>query len=183
MNCGENQIILVQDWHACPIACGVRGVECELCEESLARRIAARNLLKLNEVRASRRSILMDALKMWLVPEPSPPQFSRPARSVRAKGDDSIDEGAPIVASSKRRISFDQGTDRVRCLGHAIERALRRTRPHAGNKLHHAEPRHPIARVLDKTQERQNVFDVSCVKKSEATEFHKRDVASGQLHF
>jgi len=60
----KDQIILVKKWYACLIAGCVRRIEGELRQEPLARRIAARDLLELNEVRAPRGGILVNALEM-----------------------------------------------------------------------------------------------------------------------
>src|SRR5207244_1583153 len=64
----EDEIILVEQRRAGQIARRVRRIEGELGQELLARDVAGRDLLELDEIGAAQRGILVDALEMRLVP-------------------------------------------------------------------------------------------------------------------
>ena len=131
----KDQIILVKKWYACLIAGCVLRIEGELRQEPLARRIAARDLLELNEVRAPRGGILVNALEMGFVPEaralspagqPAPPAY----RSVTVSTKDrqlSAARGGADTSASARIGSPDH---------HVVEYALRRSRSDARRQVH-----------------------------------------------
>ena len=74
----EDQIVLVEQRHAGLVAGRVRRIERQFGEEALARRIAAGDLLELDQVGAARLGVLVDALEMRLVPQPRALELGRP---------------------------------------------------------------------------------------------------------
>ena len=68
MNGRKDQIVLVEAWHASLVAGGIWRVEREFGQKLFAARVAARDLPKLHEVALADGGILVDALKMRLVP-------------------------------------------------------------------------------------------------------------------
>jgi hypothetical protein len=149
------------------VARGVRGIKCELCQESFPRRIAARNLLELDEVIAPCDGILVDAIKLRLVPEPGPLKFCGPPGHARAQLSDCLDEGLPIVARTGRRRRIGERADRLGCLNDVIEHAFCRGRTNTLDQLHQPEAGDPVARVLNKAQEGQQIFDMRGVEEFE----------------
>jgi hypothetical protein len=109
----KDQIILVKKWYACLIAGCVLRIEGELRQEPLARRIAARDLLELNEVRAPRGGILVNALEMGFVPEARALKSGRPAGAAGVQVGDGFYEGPPVVRGSWRRGYVGERSDWV----------------------------------------------------------------------
>ena len=72
MDGGEDQIILVEQRHTGLVAGGIWRIERQFGEETFARRIAAGNLLELQQIGLAGVGILMNALEMRLVPEARP---------------------------------------------------------------------------------------------------------------
>ncbi len=70
---------------------------------------------------------------------------------------------------------------RIGGLRHGVERARRRRRADAGEKLQHAEAGDPVARILGEAQHRQHVLDVGGVEEFQAAIFDEGDVAAGEL--
>ena len=77
--------------------------------------------------------------------------------------------------------SVGKRRERIGAVGHAVEHALRRRRPDAGQELQHAEAGDAVARVLDEAQQRQHVLDVRGVEELQPAELDERNVAAGQL--
>ena len=84
MDGGEDQVILVQQRDARLVGGRVRRIQGQVGQEPLARRIAGRDLLQLQQVSQPDVGILVDALQMGLVPKPRAAKFGRPARLARA---------------------------------------------------------------------------------------------------
>ena len=61
------------------VTCSVGRVEGEFGEEALTGRVAASDLLELDEVVTASHGVFMDALEMWFVPEAGTLQFGWPA--------------------------------------------------------------------------------------------------------
>ena len=76
----QDQIVLVEQRHAGLVAGRVRRIERQFGQEALARRIAAGDLLELDQVGAAGLGILVDALEMRLVPQPRAFEIGRPVR-------------------------------------------------------------------------------------------------------
>ena len=179
----KDQIILVEQRHARLVARRVRRIERELRQEPLARGIAARDLLELQEIGAPHDGILVNALEMRFVPEARALEFGRPAGAAGVQVSDGRDKGRPVVAGAGRRGRIAERADGISRLRHVVEHALRRSRSDARHQLQHAEARDAIARVLDETQQRQHVLDVGGLQEFEAAELHEGNIAAGQFHF
>src|SRR5258706_15980401 len=65
----EDQVVLVEQRDSRLVAGRIGRIERQLGEEALARRIAARDLLKLDQIGASGLRVLVDAVEMGLVPQ------------------------------------------------------------------------------------------------------------------
>src|ERR1700751_3977122 len=68
MNGRKDQIILVEQRYTGLVGGRVRRVERQFCQETLPRRIPARDLFKLDQVGASRHDVLMQSFEMRFVP-------------------------------------------------------------------------------------------------------------------
>ena len=55
--------------------------------------------------------------------------------------------------------------------------------PTPGKQLHDTEAGHPVTRILDEAQQRQQVLDVRGVEELQPAELHEGDVAACQLDF
>ena len=178
----QDQIVLVEQRHAGLVAGGVRRIERQLGEEALARRIAAGDLLELDQVGAAGLGILVDAVEMRLVPEPRAFEVGRPVRAAdvgdgaRRKSFQSSPARGGAGASRQRR-------DRIGAAGHVVEHALRRGRADAGHQLQQPEAGDAVARVLDEAQQRQHVLDVGGVEEFQPAELDEGNVAAGQFDF
>lgn len=69
MDGGQDQVVVFLQRHARLGAGDIGRVECDLGQEGLTRRIGDDDLLKLQQVGATRVSILMDALQMRIIPD------------------------------------------------------------------------------------------------------------------
>src|SRR3954464_15509061 len=96
---------------------------------------------------------------------------------------DSRNECFPVLAGARRRRCVCKRSDRIGAISQIIEHPLRRTGTDTGNKMHQPKAGNTIARVLDETQQRQYILDVSGIEKLQTTKLDKWDVAAGQLEF
>src|SRR5215831_2328259 len=102
MNSREDQIILVEQRQAGLIAGRVRRIERQFCQETLPRRIPARNLFKLDQVGAPHQSVLMQPFEMRFVPPMGALEFSRPAAPSTAQVADHLDKCLPFLGRARR---------------------------------------------------------------------------------
>ena len=91
-------------------------------------------------------------------------------------------ESGPIL------LRCDWGPETARCSTKVLpsgllEKAPCGRRAKTRQELENAEPGNAIGRVLDNPEHTQDVFDVSCLQKSQAAELHEWDVAPGELDF
>src|SRR4051812_9606443 len=96
---------------------------------------------------------------------------------------DGPNERIPVLAGARRHRCLCKRSDRIGAVGQMIEHPLRRTGTDTGNKMHQPVACNTIARVLDETQQRQYILDVSGIEKLQTTKLDKWDVAAGQLEF
>src|SRR5438046_2973147 len=96
---------------------------------------------------------------------------------------DGRNERIPVLARARRRRCVCKRTDRIGAVSQIIEHQLNRTGTDTGNKMHPPKAGDTIARVLDETQQRQYVLDMSGIEKLQTTKLDKWDVAAGQLEF
>ena len=112
----EDQIVLVEQRHAGLVAGGVRRVERQFGQEALARRIAGRDLLELQQVGLADRGVLVDAFEMRLVPAARPLELGRPAgcalRRARCSASTKPGQSAPR-ARRRRECGRARRTDRA----------------------------------------------------------------------
>ena len=106
MDGGEDEIILVKQRHAGLIAGRIGRIKREFGQETLARGIAAGNLLKLNEVSAPCAGVLVNSIEVRLVPKAGALEFSRPAGAAQAQIGDGFNEALPVVPGTGRRGRF-----------------------------------------------------------------------------
>ena len=181
MDGGEDQVVLVEQRRSRLVAGGVRRVEGELGQEALAARIAGGDLLELEKVVAPDDRVLVDALQMRLVPQPHPLHLRRPSRAPAAQVAGKRREVRPVGRRPRRRPPGRERRAGLRPLRQPVEHLRRVRRADAGEKLQHAEARHPVARVLGEAQQRQHVLHVRRIEELEPAVLDERDVAPGQL--
>src|SRR5215469_5165763 len=145
MNGRKDQIILVEQRQAGLIAGRVRRIERQFCQETLPRRISARNLFKLDQVGAPHQSVLMQPFEMRFVPPMGALEFSRPAAPSTAQVADRLDKCLPFLCRARRRRRIEQRPDWICRPDHMVEHSPRRRRSHAWDELHHAESRDAVA--------------------------------------
>src|SRR3989442_559748 len=160
MNGRKDQIVLVEPWHASPVAGAIRRVEREFSQKSLAAGVAGRDLPKLYEVALADGGILVDALKMRRVPAADEIKLGRPARRLPVHKLYGVNKGGPILHCGRGRCEIAQSAHWVAVLGHSVDHARGGGRSDARQKLDHAESRDAVARVFSPAQEREHVFDV-----------------------
>ena len=122
---------------------------------------------------------------MWLVPkrrtrsnsagQPAAPD-AQPDAPFRQRPANARPRAAGGLNIGKRR-------DRIGAAADAVQHALRRCGPDAGQQLHDTETGDPITRIFREAQQRQHILDMRGFEKFQTAEFHERDVAAGQLHF
>src|SRR3984893_17292936 len=110
----ENQIVLVEQRHACLVARRVRRIERKFGQETFPGGIATRDLLELDQIGLTCAGILVDEVKMRFVPEARPLQFRRPPRSARVQIANCFDEGGPDSSGPWRRWRADKSNNRLR---------------------------------------------------------------------
>ena len=181
MDGGQNEIVIIEQRHAGLIAGGIGGIERQLGQESLARRITGGDGFQLDQIGAARRRILMDAIEMRLVPAARQFEFGGPAGAAGFDLADHVDEAAPVMRRTWRRWRQRKGHDRIGRRDDVIQRLLRRGRPDAGQQLHQPEAGDAITRIFDEAQQRQHVLDMGGVEKFEAAEFDERDIPARQF--
>ena len=98
MDCGQDQIILVEQRHARLIAGRVRRIEGQFRQETFAGRITGGDLLQLQEIGQPDGGILMNAVEVRLVPASRQLDLGRPGGMACADGLERGDEGSPVVA-------------------------------------------------------------------------------------
>src|ERR1700738_5711177 len=76
----KDQIILVEQRHACLVTRRIRRIERKFGQETLPGRIATRDLLELDKIGVTGAGVLVDAIEMRFIPEARPLQFRRPPR-------------------------------------------------------------------------------------------------------
>ena len=81
----KDQVILVEQRHACLVARRVQRIEREFGQETLPGTITVRDLLELDQIGVTCPGILVDAVEMRFMPEARPLQFRRPPRSARVQ--------------------------------------------------------------------------------------------------
>ncbi len=181
----EDQIILVEQRHAGLIAGGVRRIERQFGQEPLARRIARRDLLELQQVGlpqswrlrecvrdAARTSAARSSISAGQPARPSRRCLERiatkPVQSSPERGGAGISESAAIGSE----LSAIRSSTRCADVG-----------PTPGRSCIRRKPADPVARVLGEAQQRQHVLDVRAVEEFEAAELDERNVAAGELDF
>ena len=87
----------VWGWHASLVASGIRRVEREFGQKSVAARVAGRDLRKLYEVALADGGILVDALEMRRVPAADEIEFGGPARRLPVHKLYGVNKGGPIL--------------------------------------------------------------------------------------
>jgi hypothetical protein len=134
------------------------------------------DLLQLEEVRPARVGVFMDAIQMRLVPSARPLHVERPHGLPEVV--EEVDEARPGLRSLLRH-----GEARQRRVGqrHTFENAGGGSGTDTGQQLQHAEPGDPVARVLRKAQDRDQVLDVRRLQELQAADLDEGDVAPGQL--
>ena len=125
----------------------------------------------------------MLAFEMGHVPQASVSDFSRPAACAEPQMLEGLDETYPSVACPRRRRNVRQGSDRIGLIRDLIEYALCSGGSDARKQLQNAESCHPIAWVLDETQQGHEVLDVLGVEKLQAAKLHERDITARQFDF
>jgi len=175
----KEQIILVEQRHACLVARRVRRIEREFGQETLPGRITVRDLLELDQIGVTCPGILVDAVEMRFVPEARPLQFRRPPRSARVQIGNCLDEVGSDSAGPWRRWRAGKRANRIGCLHHAVQRPLRRGRADPGHQLHHPKTGDAVARILGEAQQSQHVLDVSRLQEFEPAELSQRECCGG----
>ena len=99
----KDQIVLVEQRYSSLIAGGIRWVKRQLGKKPFARGIAGSDLFELDQIRAPDDGILMDAVEVRLVPEPSALQFGRPTGTTCTQILNGRDKVAPIFTANPRR--------------------------------------------------------------------------------
>jgi len=99
MDRGQDQVVLIKQWNAGLVNRGVRRIERKLGQEALARRIAGRNLFKLNQISATNFRVLMDPFEMWIVPDAGKLEICRPCGL--ADVSDHLNERGPVGTGAR----------------------------------------------------------------------------------
>ena len=181
MDGGQDQIVLVEQRDAGLVAGRVRRIERQLGEEALARRIAAGDLLELDQVGAPCLGVFVSSFQVRFVPEPGAFEIRRPVRMavISATAATNAFQSSPARRRGWRRASAAIGSAPPRYgRARAAPRSSRRR-----DQVHQPKAGHAVARVLDKTQQRQHVLDVGGIEEFQAAEFHEGDIAAGQFDF
>src|SRR5436190_22647898 len=85
----------------------------------------------------------------------------------------------PVLAGARRLRCVCKRSDGIGAVSQIIEHPLRRTGTDTGNKMHQPKAGDTIPRVLDETQQRQYILDVSGIEKFQTAKLDKWDVAAG----
>src|SRR5580704_14216320 len=179
----KDQIILIEQRQAGLIAGRIRRIERQFCQETLPRRIPARDLFKLDQVGAPRHGVLMQPFELRFVPPTGAFEFSRPAAPTIAQVANHLGKCMPVVCRALRCRRIEQCSDRI-CRPHqVVEHSPRRCRSHAWDELHYAESRDTVAWVFDKAQQRQDVSNMRGVEKLQAAVFNEGNIPPYQLDF
>src|SRR5436305_1833193 len=111
----------------------------------------------------------MDALEVRFVPQASAFQFGRPSRAASTQITNGLDKGSPVVAIDARwHGRIGKLANGVGSLRKEVEHAQRRGRAHTWHQLLQPETGNAVARVFDKSQQRQHVLDVRGIEKFES---------------
>ena len=102
----EDQIVLVEQRHACLVVRRVRRIERKFGQERLPGRITVLDLLELDQIGVTGDGIFVDAVEMRFIPEARLLQFRRPPRSARVQINDCFDEGGPVCGKADAIVSI-----------------------------------------------------------------------------
>ncbi|MDT4830740.1 hypothetical protein FQZ97_642150 [compost metagenome] len=178
----QDQVVLVEQRRAGPVAGGFGRIERELGEKAFARAIAARQSRQLLDVGTPHaRGVFVQPLQVRLVPLHGHLHVGRPLQRRRAQGGVGLGEVGPLFTRGRRRHEVAHRRGRVARLVHRVEQARAGGRPHAGNELRDPEARHAPARVLRETQHGEQVLHMRGLEELEPAELHERDVAPRQF--
>ena len=185
MDRGEDQIVFVEQRHAGLVAGGVRRIEGELGQKTLARRIARRR-----SASSCSRSAMRIVASSWMRSRCG--SYQRRTSSISAgQAEPPVPQSAAAPATKSGQSSRAPGRRwDSKGLQSARDRPPSRRAPGLpcagptpGKSCSSAEAGDAVARVLAQPESRQHVLHMGAVEEFQAAEFDERDVAAGQLHF
>src|SRR5438445_11510160 len=92
-------------------------------------------------------------------------------------------ERFPVVTGARRQRRVCKRSDWISAASQIIEHPLRRAGTNTRNKMHQPKTGNTIARVLNETEQRQYILDVSGVEEFQTAKLDKRDVPTRQFDF
>src|SRR5690606_27148529 len=122
--------------------------------------------------------IFMDTVKLWIVPGACSADCRGPI--VRSESGQSGDKARPVGSCPPGRWCTHKLRDRIGMRRDGIKYISCRCRSHARHQLQDAETCDPIARILSKAQNREQIFDMGGVEELEPSELDEGDIASGE---
>ena len=178
----EDQIILVEQRRAGLVAGGVRRIERQFGQEALARRIAGRDLLELQEIGLAHRGVVVDAFEMRLVPAARLRDLRRPAGSRRRQAAARLRRNP---ASRRRRAAAApcwkaRQADWIRPAIRSSARCAE-AGPTPGSSCISRKPATRSRGFSREAQQSQHVLDMGAVEKFQAAELDEGNVAPGQF--
>ena len=135
MNGREDQIILVEQRIAGPVAGRIRRIERQLGQKSLAARIGRGDLDELQQIGLAQHGIVVDAVEVRLVPAAHQVELGGPARRAAADQANRLDKGGPMLGRRRRRLDVAQRGHRVGLLRNTLQNPRRRGRSGARQQL------------------------------------------------
>jgi hypothetical protein len=181
MDRGQDQVVLIKSREARLVTRGVRRIERKLGQEALTRRIAGRNLFKLNQISMTNFRVLMDTFQMRLIPKAREFEVSGP--SGFAEFSNRLNKGSPIGTGSGRDRHIPQRCARVRAFRKCVQHTVRGCWPNTWKQLEDPKARNAIPRVLNETQDGDYVLDMGGLQELQATEFDEWNIATCQFDF
>src|SRR5271169_7079666 len=181
MNGRQDQIVLVELRAAGFGAAGIGRVQCQLSQKALAGGVAGGDLLKLVEVSGARRRIIVEALKLLLIPFAHQPELPAPRGADIAQPLDHAAEPRPRHGCGGRRRELRERRGDKPRLCVPLDDVARGARADAGLQLKRAVAGDRIAGVLCPAQDCEDILDMSGFEELEPAIFDERDVAPPKL--